>query len=63
MREEVADLRQRLREATAASAPAAIPTEMLKRLISLGHPDKHGSSEPSNVATAACLLQQRQERR
>ncbi|MGN6701471.1 MAG: hypothetical protein ACTHKB_00730 [Burkholderiaceae bacterium] len=38
--------------------PPAIPAEMLKRLIMLCHPDKHGGSEMSRKATQ-WLLEQR----
>lgn len=32
-----------------------IPADMLKRLVYLTHPDKHGNSEASNVATRYLL--------
>lgn len=35
--------------------PAPIPPEMLRRLIHLCHPDKHGGSEASNIATRYLL--------
>jgi len=35
--------------------PAPIETTMLKRLIQLCHPDRHGNSEASNTATAWLL--------
>ncbi|MEN9503065.1 MAG: hypothetical protein RI964_2350 [Pseudomonadota bacterium] len=40
------------------NAGAAIPADMLKRLIHLCHPDKHGGSKASTLATE-WLLQQR----
>ncbi len=38
-----------------------IPPEMLRRLVRLCHPDRHGQSEAANVATA-WLLKQREAR-
>jgi len=42
---------------TAQTAPAVTPIEpgMLRRLIQLCHPDKHGNSEASNAATCYLL--------
>lgn len=39
------------------TAPAVIPIEpgMLRRLVQLCHPDKHGNSEASNTATRYLL--------
>ncbi|HRD87379.1 MAG TPA: hypothetical protein PK752_03835 [Accumulibacter sp.] len=54
------DLIQQLR--AMAFAPASIAPDMLARLIRLCHPDKHGGSDASNVATS-WLLQQRQASR
>jgi len=49
----------RLRAELEARQPAgAIPPAMLKRLIRLCHPDKHGNSETANEATR-WLLEQR----
>jgi len=39
--------------------PGPIPADMLKRLVYLVHPDKHGGSEASHIATRY-LLQLRQ---
>lgn len=38
--------------------PEGIPPEMLRRLVRLCHPDRHGSSKAANEATA-WLLEQR----
>lgn len=40
------------------NAGAAIPADMLRRLIMLCHPDRHGSSKASTIATQ-WLLEQR----
>lgn len=37
--------------------PKGIPPNMLKRLITLAHPDRHGGSEAANEATAWLLAQ------
>ena len=39
----------------AVTGPGPIPADMLKRLVYLVHPDKHGNSEASNVATRYLL--------
>lgn len=57
--EEAARLRRRLMEAEHRSA---IPPDMLKRLITLAHPDKHGGSKIATEATQ-WLLSQREARR
>lgn len=33
----------------------AIPPDMLRRLIQLAHPDRHGNSEAANIATRYLL--------
>lgn len=33
----------------------AIPQDMLRRLIQLAHPDRHGNSEAANIATRYLL--------
>ena len=38
---------------TATAAP--IPADMLRRLVQLCHPDRHGNSEASNTATRYLL--------
>ncbi|MGB4912115.1 MAG: hypothetical protein WBO95_08290 [Candidatus Dechloromonas phosphoritropha] len=38
-------------------AAISIPPDMLARLIRLCHPDRHGNSEASNMATAWLLVQ------
>jgi hypothetical protein len=43
---------------TTSNTGGGIPADMLKRLIQLCHPDKHGSSKASTTATE-WLLQQR----
>ena len=43
------------REAPVPSAGAPIEAAMLRRLIQLCHPDKHGNSEASTTATAFLL--------
>jgi hypothetical protein len=35
--------------------PAPLPPEMLRRLIQLCHPDKHGDSQAANTATVWLL--------
>ncbi len=57
LREEVAEHRRLLREALAEKAAARIPADMLRRLIFLAHPDKHGGSEASTLATQWLLAQ------
>jgi hypothetical protein len=57
LREEVAEHRRLLSEMLAERKAAAIEPEMLSRLIRLCHPDKHGNSEASNMATAFLLAQ------
>lgn len=52
--------RERFRRAHAVPPPAAAPTinpdaEMLRRLIYLCHPDKHGNSTASQIATKYLL--------
>ena len=42
--------------------PEGIPPEMLRRLVRLCHPDRHGSSKAANEATA-WLLEQREASR
>ena len=37
--------------------PKGIPPDMLKRLITLAHPDRHGNSKAANEATAWLLAQ------
>ncbi len=37
--------------------PEGIPPEMLRRLVRLCHPDRHGQSEAANQATAWLLAQ------
>lgn len=37
--------------------PEGIPPEMLRRLVRLCHPDRHGGSEAANEATAWLLAQ------
>lgn len=46
----------------ARTAPAAPPIEpgMLKRLVQLCHPDKHGNSAASNIATGYLLALKKQ---
>lgn len=39
------------------TSPAAIPPGMLRRLVQLCHPDRHGGSEAANQATAWLLTQ------
>jgi len=50
-------------KASAAPPPASpiVPTEMLRRLIQLCHPDKHGNSETATIVTR-WLLSLRPER-
>jgi hypothetical protein len=48
--------------ATAPTAPPLIDADMLRRLIQLAHPDRHGGSEAARIATA-WLLEQRQRAR
>ncbi len=62
--EQILELReenQRLRYQLAIAKPAAsaIPPDILKALIRLAHPDKHGNSQAANHVTA-CLLDQRE---
>lgn len=57
--EEAARLRRRLMEAERRSA---IPADVLKKLLHLAHPDKHGGSKIANEATQ-WLLKQREARR
>lgn len=48
--------KRRTPEPAASPPPApAIEPEMLRRLIQLCHPDRHGDSEASNVATRYLL--------
>lgn len=56
---EAARLRRRLMQAERQSA---IPGDMLKRLIALAHPDKHGNSKIATEATQ-WLLKQREASR
>jgi len=42
-------------EATTPPTTAPIPTEMLRRLVQLCHPDRHGNSEAANTATRYLL--------
>lgn len=42
--------------------PEGIPPDMLRRLVRLCHPDRHGSSKAANEATA-WLLEQREASR
>lgn len=43
--------------APAPATPAPIDPTMLRRLIQLCHPDRHGGSEASHTATAWLLTQ------
>lgn len=52
--EEAAHLRRMLMQAERRSA---IPPDMLKRLLSLAHPDKHGGSRIATEATQWLLAQ------
>lgn len=56
---EAAQLRARLRE---AERRGVIPPDMLKRLIALAHPDRHGGSKIATEATQ-WLLSQREASR
>jgi len=38
-----------------AVTPASIDQAMLRRLVQLCHPDRHGNSEASNIATSYLL--------
>ena len=52
---EILDLRRALAR---TPAPSVIPSDILRVLIQLAHPDRHGNSPASNRATA-WLLDQR----
>ena len=41
--------------ASYATPPASIDQAMLRRLVQLCHPDRHGNSEASNIATRYLL--------
>lgn len=56
---EAAQLRARLRQAERAST---IPPDVLKRLITLAHPDKHGGSRIATEATQWLLAQREASR-
>ncbi|ENO80542.1 hypothetical protein B447_12212 [Thauera sp. 27] len=56
-RAEAARLRLRVLALELADAPPAIPPDMLRRLVRLCHPDRHGQSEAANQATAWLLAQ------
>lgn len=50
-------LRLRVLTLEHADTPPPIPPEMLRRLVRLCHPDRHGGSEAANEATAWLLAQ------
>lgn len=56
---EAAQLRARLRE---AERRGAIPTDMLRRLIALAHPDRHGGSRIATAVTQWLLAQREASR-
>lgn len=58
-RHEVSVLRQRLAALEHRPSSPAIPATMLRRLLQLAHPDRHGNSRAANEATAWLLDQRR----
>lgn len=50
----------RLRFSLADTSTGAIPHDILKQLIRLAHPDRHGNSQAANEATAWLLTQRGQ---
>lgn len=57
LRAENARLRLQLLQRTLEGPRETIPLEMLKRLIRLCHPDRHGNSEMATTATQWLLSQ------
>lgn len=60
LRAENARLRLQLLQRTLEAPREMIPTDMLRRLIRLCHPDRHGNSESATMVTQ-WLLSQRQD--
>ena len=57
-RATLAESRAIIAETRGFAARTAIPADMLRRLLQLAHPDRHGGSEASQIATR-WLLEQR----